>query len=251
MSKAGQGRQLHIYGIHAVEAVLDNRIGDVSELHLRTRANERIERLAGRALPGHITVKRCSNAQLDRLVGGAPHQGVVATIRAPLQVNETALDALVSRLEAPLLLLLEQVQDPQNLGACLRVASAAGVDAVVVPRARSARLTPVVWKASAGAVEHLPIIHVASLVRTAQWLRAAGVQVVATAADAPQSCYQISLKGPLAVVVGNEGQGVSGALQRAVTDCCAIPMPGRVESLNVSTATAIVLYEALRQRQAG
>lgn len=191
--------------------------------------------------------------ELDRLAGNGPdglrHQGVLARMQAPAPGNESDLLELLTGLETPpLLLVLDGVQDPRNLGACLRSADAAGVHAVVVPRDRAAELTAVARKTAAGAAESVPLFVVTNLARCLRELRSAGVWLVGLAGEAETDLYQARLTGPLAMVLGAEGSGLRRLTREHCDELLRIPMAGSVESLNVSAATAVCLFEALRQR---
>jgi 23S rRNA (guanosine2251-2'-O)-methyltransferase len=167
-------------------------------------------------------------------------------------LGEGALDDLLDRLDGPpLLLILDGVQDPHNLGACLRTSDAAGVSAVIVPRDRAAGLSPTVRKVASGAAESVPLIQVTNLARTLRWLRERGIWVIGTDDQATKSAYQVDLKGPLAIVLGAEGAGVRRLTRENCDDLVSLPMLGVVESLNVSVAAGVLLYEAVRQRSGG
>jgi 23S rRNA (guanosine2251-2'-O)-methyltransferase len=190
-------------------------------------------------------------AQLDKLAAGERHQGVVAELLPRAGDPETQLEeALEAAGDAPLLLVLDGVQDPHNLGACLRSADAAGVAAVLVPRDRAAGLTPVVRKVAAGAAETVPLVAVVNLARTLRELKERGVWLVGTDDSAEKTLYDAELTGPVALVMGSEGEG----MRRLTRECCdqlvSIPMAGAVESLNVSVAAGVALFEAVRQRSA-
>jgi 23S rRNA (guanosine2251-2'-O)-methyltransferase len=183
------------------------------------------------------------------MTGEAAHQGVVAEIAAARSWNEDELWSFLDRLsEAPFLLLLDGVQDPHNLGACLRTADACGVHAVVVPKDRAAGLTPTVRKVAAGAAETVPLAIVTNLARVMRTLKDRQVWIVGATADAEKSVNEAQLTGPLAIAMGGEGEG----LRRLTRDSCdylvRLPMLGAVESLNVSVAAGMMLYEAVRQR---
>jgi 23S rRNA (guanosine2251-2'-O)-methyltransferase len=238
-----------VFGLHAATAVLARRPGDVRHAavlagHLNPKLERVVERLAALGIP----VERAPRAALDARAGGGRHQGLILTVQRlmPMSLGEFE-DLVVRRSRALRLLVLDQVEDPRNLGACLRTADAAGIDAVVVPKDRSASLTPAAAKAAAGAAETVPLVHVTNLARTLKWLQSAGVWVIGAAGDAPKSLYELTLSPPLAIVLGSEGQG----LRRLTRDTCdelfAIPMAGAAESLNVSVAAGVVLFEWLRQ----
>lgn len=236
-------------GLHPVRAAL--AAGRVRELHVAA-SNRRVRELADAARGAGIPVLTTDKQQLTILAGSDRHQGVVA--RAEIGENETDLDQLLQRAEAGealLLLVLDGVQDPQNLGACLRTADAAGVDAVIVPKDRSSPLTPAARKVAAGGAESVPFLPVTNLARALQELKAAGVWVAGLAGEAEQSLYELDLTGPLALVMGAEADG----LRRLTREHCdflgSLPMAGTVESLNVSVTAGVCLYEAVRQRGGG
>lgn len=215
-------------------------------------ANPRVESVISRARDAGIDVQSANRARLTQMSGEARHQGVVAEVRRNSLLDEAGLRGLVeSRLEAgeaPLLLVLDGVQDPHNLGACMRTADAAGVDAVVVPRHGAAGLGPTVSKVAAGAAEHLPFAAVANLGRTLDWLGDYGVKRVATGDTADSSLYAVDLSGPLALIMGCEHSGVGRSVANRCDVFVSLPMHGVVSSLNVSVAAGVCLYEALRQR---
>ena len=239
------------YGVHAVRVLLERTPHRVRRVLLATGKDAgrlaEIRTLAARAA---IPVVSVDEASLDKLADGGRHQGVLAEVAARSGDPETQLEeALEAAGEKPLLLVLDGVQDPHNLGACLRSADAAGVAAVIAPRDRAAGLTPVVRKVAAGAAETVPFVAVVNLARTLRELKERGVWLVGTDDSADKSLYEVDLKGPLALVMGSEGEG----MRRLTRECCdqlvSIPMAGAVESLNVSVATGVVLFEAVRQRQ--
>lgn len=240
-----------VYGPHAVRALLMRRPADVVRLTLtQDRDDARQRELQRLAKEKGLPVATAAGVELDRLCGGAAHQGAVAEVRPSTALDENGLLDLLVAAESPaLVLVLDGVTDPHNLGACLRTADAAGVVAVVAPRDRAAGLTPAVRKVAAGAAETVPFAQVTNLARALRDLKAAGLWIVGTAADADRELHAADLTGPLAIVMGSEGQG----LRRLTRDCCdfciRLPMLGAVESLNVSVATGVVLFEALRQRR--
>ncbi len=208
--------------------------------------------MISRARDAGIEVQPANRARLTQLSGEHRHQGVVAEVRRNTVLDEAGVRSLVEQRleagEAPLLLVLDGVQDPHNLGACMRTADAAGADAVIVPRHGAAGLGPTVSKVAAGAAEHLPFAAVPNLGRTLDWLGGYGVLRVATSDSADGGLYDLDLRGPLALVMGREHSGVG----KSVTDRCdrfvSLPMRGAVASLNVSVAAGVALYEARRQR---
>jgi len=241
------------YGIHAVRVLLAQHPQRVRRVLLAGgRDAGRLAEVRALAQRVGVQVASADLAQLDRLADGERHQGVVAEIVPRAGDPETQLEeALAAAGPAPLLLVLDGVQDPHNLGACLRSADAAGVAAVIVPRDRAAGLTPVVRKVAAGAAETVPLVPVVNLARTLRDLKERGVWLVGTDDAADKTLYEADLKGPLALVMGSEGEG----MRRLTRECCdqlvSIPMAGVVESLNVSVATGVALFEAVRQRASG
>ena len=239
-----------VYGQHAVRALLERRPADVRRVILQGgRDDRRAQELAELARTKGIAIESRPAAELDALAGGGVHQGAVARVLAAAPLDEYEL---LVRLEGatrpPLILVLDGVQDPHNLGACLRSADAAGADAVIVPRDRAAGLTAVVRKVAAGAAETVAFVQVTNLARCLRALKEQGVWIVGTAADADRLHYDADLKGPLALVLGAEGGGMRRLTREQCDFVVRLPMLGAVESLNVSVAAGVLLYEALRQR---
>jgi len=242
-----------LIGIHAVEAALSHDAGNVVELYIESGShNTRLKELGERARELGVKPHARDRAALDRMTGGARHQGVVARYAAPAPRSEAELPALVGQAGADaLLLVLDGVTDPHNFGACLRSAEAAGVTAVVVPRDRAVGVTPTVRRASAGAADRVPIVAVTNLARSLRALKEAGVWLVGLAGETDQSLYEVELAGPIALVLGGEGEGMRRLTRETCDFVARIPMRGDIESLNVSVATGIALFEALRQRGNG
>jgi 23S rRNA (guanosine2251-2'-O)-methyltransferase len=239
-----------------VEQLLATRAAEIRTLYAEYRsANPRVTSVIERARAQGIDIQSANRARLQQLSGEARHQGVVAEIRRSSTLDEAALRTLVeTRLSEgaakPLLLLaLDGVQDPHNLGAVLRTAEAAGADAVVVPRHGAAGLGPTVSKVAAGAAETLPFAAVPNLVRVLGWLADYGVAIVGTSEGAPKSLFDTDLTRPVALVMGGEHAGLRKQIRDRVTDLVSLPMLGQVASLNVSVAAGVCLYEALRQRR--
>ncbi len=239
-----------LIGIHAVEAALDHDVTNLVELYVENGSqNARVKALAERARELGVKPPARDRAALDRMTGGARHQGVVARYKAPAPLAETDLAALVEKAgRDALLLVLDGVTDPHNFGACLRSAEAAGVTAVIVPKDRAVGVTPTVRRASAGAADRVPIVAATNLARSLKSLKDAGAWLVGLDGEATQSIYAVDLKGPIALVLGGEGEGMRRLTREACDFVAKIPMRGDVESLNVSVSTGIVLFEALRQR---
>ena len=250
MSRSG-----YVTGLRAVEQLLAGDAADVRRICVEYRsANPRVKALIAQARQKRIEVQEANRARLKQMSGEVRHQGIVAEVRRNTQLDEAGLRTLVeSRLAGGgrplLLLLLDGIQDPHNLGACLRTADAAGVDAVVVPRHGAAGLGPTVSKVAAGAAESLPFATVGNVGRVLEWLADYGVTRIGTSDRAETSLYEAALDGHLALVMGREetglGKGVAARCDRLVS----LPMAGRVSSLNVSVAAGVCLYEALRQRR--
>ena len=241
----------HVCGMHAVRTLLAVRPGSVQEINVAdSRSDRRCESIIELASAADIPVHILPRQELDLMQPGMRHQGVIASVvLAEEGLRETELKPFLGDLEAtPFLLVLDGVQDPHNLGACLRTADAAGVHAVIVPRDRAAHLTPTVRKVASGAAETVPLFTVTNLARTLRTLKEAGIWLYAASDDAGSDIYSVDLQGPAAIVLGGEGRG----LRRLTRELCdyhvAIPMAGQVESLNVSVAAGVLLYEAVRQR---
>jgi 23S rRNA (guanosine2251-2'-O)-methyltransferase len=248
-------RSGYVTGLRAVEQLLAGEAADVRRICVEYRsANPRVKALIAQARQKGVEVQEANRARLKQMSGEVRHQGIVAEVRRNTQLDEAGLRTLVeSRLASGgrplLLLLLDGIQDPHNLGACLRTADAAGVDAVVVPRHGAAGLGPTVSKVAAGAAESLPFATVGNVGRVLEWLADYGVTRIGTSDRAKTSLYEAALDGHLALVMGREetglGKGVAARCDRLVS----LPMAGRVSSLNVSVAAGVCLYEALRQRR--
>jgi 23S rRNA (guanosine2251-2'-O)-methyltransferase len=244
-------RQTIACGIHAVRLLLVRSPGRVKRVHLAAgRSAGRLAELQQLAQKAGIAVLEADAATLDRLAEGQRHQGAVAEVLPRSGDPETQLEEALAAAEGPpLLLVLDGLQDPHNLGACLRSADAAGVHAVLAPRDRAVGLTPVVRKVAAGAADAVPFIAVVNLARTLRDLRSRGLWLVGLDADGERTIYGTDLRGPLALVMGAEGQGLRRLTRENCDQLVSIPMAGSVESLNVSVATGVVLFEAVRQRR--
>lgn len=238
-----------VYGLHAVQGLLARRPqAIVAATVLATPAGARLAEVVRELEALGVPVTRVPRAALDRLVGGGRHQGVAIEVGARREFQVQDFEALVlERGRALRLLVLDGVEDPRNLGACLRTADAAGVDAVVVPRVRAAKLTAAAEKTATGAAETVPVLEAPNLARTLQWIKEAGVWVVGADAEAPQSLYAAKLEPPIAIVLGGEGRGLKHLTRERCDELVAIPTVGSVASLNVSVAAGVVLFELLRQ----
>lgn len=238
-----------VFGIHAVAALLTRSPERVAALRvMEGRSDKRMQQLLADAERSGIAIERVERAELDKL--DVRHQGVVAQLVHQLEYQEADLETIVRRSPNPLLLILDGVTDPHNLGACLRSADAAGVDAVIAPRDKAAGLTPVVRKVACGAAEVIPLIQVTNLARTLKSLQAMGVWIVGTAGEADTLIYEQDLSGPIAIAMGAEGSGLRRLTREYCDFLVKLPMAGSVSSLNVSVATGVCLFEAVRQRRA-
>jgi 23S rRNA (guanosine2251-2'-O)-methyltransferase len=239
-----------IGGIHSVRTALADGGRGLEEIWMEPRREDRrLRELLDLARAAGIPVRQAQPRELDRRMPGINHQGVGARSQLPTAGTEADLAQILGALaESAFLLVLDGVQDPHNLGACLRTCDAAGVQALIVPKDNAVGLTPVVCKVASGAAGRVPFVQVTNLARTLRWLKDQGVWLIGTDDEAAASLFHADLTGPLALVMGGEERG----LRRLTRECCdglaSLPMRGRVESLNVAVATGIALYEALRQR---
>lgn len=242
-----------LIGIHPVAAALKSAPEQIGRLIIAEEAgNPRVKELEEQARTLGVRIEHQARAVLDRRSAGERHQDVMAEFIPNRLWSERDLAGLLAAIEGPpLILVLDGVQDPHNLGACLRTAEAAGMHLVILPKDRSAALTPVARRAASGAAEVLNIVWVTNLARVLRQLKDAGIWLAAASGDAEADIYATDLKGPLALVMGGEGQG----LRRLTGELCdyhvRIPMYGTVDSLNVSVATAICVFEIIRQRRSG
>lgn len=241
----------NVYGLHAVQAILERAPHRVRKLTLqRGRLDSRMQMILDAAGGQAVEIARVLPEELDRLVGGAAHQGVVAQVTPSQLWSEDMLGHLLDKLtDVPLLLVLDGVTDPHNLGACLRSADAAGAQAVIIPKDRSASLSPTVRKVACGAAETVPLVAVTNLARTLKQLQQRGLWVVGTAGEAQQLLYQIDLTVPSVIVMGAEGTGMRRLTREHCDYLAKLPMAGEISSLNVSVAAGICLFEAVRQRE--
>jgi 23S rRNA (guanosine2251-2'-O)-methyltransferase len=239
-----------LFGFHAVTVRLKTAPASVVELHLdANRRDARMRDLAQRAREAGTRIVDSDAARLGKLAGNERHQGVVALVQ-PLPARHSLDDILDQASTPPLVLALDGVTDPHNLGACLRVADAAGVHAVVAPKDHAVGVNATVAKVASGAAETVPYLMVTNLARALGELKERDVRVVGTSDEAPHTLYEADLSGPLAFVLGAEGKGLRQLTRSTCDTLVRIPMSGAVESLNVSVAAGVCLYEALRQRSA-
>lgn len=239
-----------LFGLHAVQALLQNQPERMTHLWVqKARQDKKMESLIKLANQEDIAIEYVAKEELDKLTQGANHQGVVAFCKKAATYSEHDIKDFLQTLNAPpFLLVLDGVQDPHNLGACFRSADAAGVHAIIAPKDKSVGLTPVVSKVASGAAETVPFIQVTNLVRALEILKEEGIWIYGAAGEAEQSLYQTDLKGPIALVLGAEGEGLRRLTREHCDGLMNIPMYGSVSSLNVSVATGILLFEAVRQR---
>jgi 23S rRNA (guanosine2251-2'-O)-methyltransferase len=239
-----------LFGFHAVTVRLKTAPESIVELHVdATRRDARMRQFVERAREAGVRLVDSDDARLSGLAGNARHQGVVARV-TPV-ARRHSLDDVLDEAEAPaLVLVLDGVTDPHNLGACLRVADGAGAHAVVAPKDHAVGINATVAKVASGAAETVPYLMVTNLARTLNELKERDVRVVGTADDAERTLYDADLSGPVALVLGAEGPGMRQLTRKTCHELVRIPMAGAVESLNVSVAAGVCLYEALRQRRA-
>ena len=238
-----------LYGIHALESVISREPERLIELFvLKGREDDRLVNIINQARRFGISVQFCQRKTLDDKVDGEQHQGVVAKVLPGKQYTENDLAMIVEQADKPFLLILDGVTDPHNLGACLRTAEAAGAHAVVVPKDKSAALTPIVRKVASGAADVIPLVQVTNLARTIRELQNTGVWIIGTAGEANQSLYDCKLDGPIALVMGAEGKGMRRLTRENCDELIKLPMAGTVTSLNVSVATGVCMFEIVRQR---
>lgn len=246
-------KQQFIFGLHAVEALLQKQPQRVLRLCFQQgREDVKVAALIVLATDLGVRIEYASRQELDRMTDAANHQGVVAfCLKAPSYTENDLKQLLANTTEPPFVLVLDGVQDPHNLGACFRSADAAGVHAIIAPKDKAASITAVVSKVASGAAETVPFVQVTNVVRTLEMLKELGIWIYGAAGEAQQTVYQTDLSGPIALVLGAEGEGLRRLTREHCDVLVKIPMRGTVASLNVSVATGIFLFEAVRQRQGG
>ena len=243
----------NLFGFHAVGVRIKTAPKSVFEVFYDVqRRDARMRQFIDRARDSGIKLVESDGLRLAKMCGSHGHQGVVARVDALAQV--TSLDELLENLEAsgvknPLLLVLDGVTDPHNLGACLRVADGAGAHAVIAPKDHAAGISAIVSKVASGAAETMPYFMVTNLARTLGELKERNIWCIGTSDDAEKTIYDVDLSGPVALVLGAEGEGMRQLTRKTCDELVSIPMHGAVESLNVSVASGVCLYEALRQRR--
>jgi 23S rRNA (guanosine2251-2'-O)-methyltransferase len=242
-----------LFGFHALGVRIKTAPQSVIEVFYDvSRRDARMRQFTDRARDAGIRLIESDGVRLAKMAGSHGHQGVVARVNAVAVI--TSLDELLEQLEAsgvasPLILVLDGVTDPHNLGACLRVADGAGAHAVIAPKDHAAGINATVAKVASGAAETMPYFMVTNLARTLGELKERNIWCIGTSDDAPKTIYDVDLKGPVALVLGAEGEGMRQLTRKTCDELVSIPMHGAVESLNVSVASGVCLYEALRQRR--
>lgn len=239
-----------IFGIHAVQAALDFSANKIKHVWVdNQRQDKRLSPLLKQLQRLNIVIDKADRKRLDKLTDGKNHQGIVAEVELPAVHSEEELKHIVTTItEVPFFLVLDQVQDPHNLGACLRSADAAGVHGIITTKDNSAGITPTVCKVASGAAETVPVYQVTNLARTLRWLKEQNIWIVGATGETEESIFTADLTLPIALVMGTEGSGMRRLTQEQCDFLVKIPMVGQVESLNVSVAAGIMIYEIFKQR---
>ena len=239
-----------IFGVHAAQAALDYAPKKIKQAWVdQKRQDERVQSLVKGLQKHNIRAEKADRKKLDNLSKGSNHQGIILEVEMPAMRSESDLKAVVeSGKQMPFWLILDHVQDPQNLGACLRTADAAGVQGVIVTKDQAVGITPTVCKVASGAAETVPVYQVTNLSRTLSWLKEQGIWIVGAAGEAEQTIYVTDVNMPLALVMGAEEKGMRRLTREQCDFLVKIPMQGSVESLNVSVAAGVLIYEIYRQR---
>lgn len=239
-----------LFGIHAVQAALDYSPQKISRAWVDPqRQDAKLKQLVDELLVLGISPEKTERKKLDRMADGKNHQGIVVAVALPAMLGEERLkDAVLSLTETAFFLVLDQVQDPHNLGACLRTADAVGAHGIIITKDNAAGITPTVCKVASGAAETVPVYQVTNLARTLRWLKEQHIWIMGTAGDAGQTLFDMKLDMPLAIIMGTEGSGMRHLTRQHCDFLVKIPMLGQVESLNVSVAAGVMMYEVFRQR---
>lgn len=241
----------HLFGIHAVQAALEYSPQQIRRAWVdNQRQDARLKPVLDELASLGIPLEKAERKKLERMADGKNHQGIVVAVELPAMRGEDQLKHDVAALtQTPFYLVLDQVQDPHNLGACLRTADAVGVHGIIVTKDNAAGITPTVCKVASGAAETVPVYQVTNLARVLRWLKEQNIWVMGAAGEAEQTIYQMKLDMPLALVMGAEGSGMRHLTRQHCDFLVKIPMVGQVESLNVSVAAGVLLYEVFRQKQ--
>jgi 23S rRNA (guanosine2251-2'-O)-methyltransferase len=239
-----------LFGLHSVQAALDYSPNKIHKAWVDTgRQDKRLTQAIDNLLDLGIEPEKVDRKKLDRLAENNNHQGIVIEVEMPSELTESDLKTAVENLtETALFLVLDNVQDPHNLGACLRTADATGVHGVIITKDNATGITPTVCKVASGAAETVPVYQVTNLARTLRWLKGEGLWIMGAAGETAQTIYSTDFSVPMALVVGTEGKGLRRLTKEQCDLLVSVPMLGKVESLNLSVATGILLYEAVRQR---
>ena len=239
-----------LFGLHSVQAALDYSPKKIHKAWVDSgRQDKRLGQVVDDLLALGIEPEKVDRKRLDRLADGNNHQGIVIEVEMPGELSESELKTAVENLpETALFLVLDNVQDPHNLGACLRTADAAGVHGVIITKDNATGITPTVCKVASGAAETVPVYQVTNLSRTLRWLKGEGLWIMGAAGETAQTVYNTDFTVPMALVVGAEGKGLRRLTKEQCDVLVSVPMLGQVESLNLSVATGVLLYEAVRQR---
>ena len=244
-------KSIYVYGFHSIESLLKSNSESILKVFIqRGRKDLRINNLIQELSSQEIQFSLADKDFLDRISKGETHQGVISeVILPPLLSENTLLSSIGNLTEVPLILVLDSIQDPRNLGACLRSANAAGVSQVIINKDGSAPINALVHKTSAGAINSLQIFHVTNLSRTIKSIQEKGIWVIGLDGDSSSKIYDVNLSDPTAIVMGTEGKGIRQLIKKTCDQLVTIPMSGNIESLNVSVATGIALFESKRQRE--
>lgn len=239
-----------IFGYHAVISLLSHTPKHIKHIYLQNKKqDDRVQEILQLANTHNIPIEYLSREFLDEMVNHANHQGIVAKITHDANYTEDDIEIILSKINTPpLLLILDEIQDPHNLGACLRTANAAGVHAVIAPKDNACGITPTVYKVASGAVDSTPFIQVTNLARTMRKLKELNIWIYGTDENAKDDIYHTDFKGPVAFVLGAEGEGLRRLTREHCDFMVKIPMTGTVPNLNVSVATGVCLFEVVRQR---
>jgi len=239
-----------IFGVHAAQSALDYAPKKIKQAWVdQKRQDERLVSLLKGLQKHNIRPEKADRKKLDNLSKGGNHQGIILEVEMPAMRSESDLKSVVeSAKQVPFWLILDHVQDPQNLGACLRTADAAGVQGVIVTKDQAVGITPTVCKVASGAAETVPVYQVTNLSRTISWLKEQGIWIAGAAGEAEQTIYEMDVNMPLALVMGAEEKGLRRLTREQCDFLLKIPMQGSVESLNVSVAAGVLIYEIFRQR---
>jgi len=239
-----------IFGVHAAQSALDYSPKKIQQAWVdQKRQDERVQGIIKGLRNLVVGVEKADRKKLDNLSKGGNHQGIVLEVEMPAVLSEDQFKAAVENCkETPFWLILDHVQDPQNLGACLRIADAAGVQGVIVTKDQAVGITPTVCKVASGAAETVPVYQVTNLSRTMSWLKEQGIWIAGAAGEAEKNIYQTDVNMPIALVMGAEEKGLRRLTREQCDFLVKIPMQGSVDSLNVSVAAGVMIYEIFRQR---